>query len=432
MSSQPYSVIRFNKNTPLFKEGEKADCAYIIKKGSVKISKRGPSGKNISIATASKGGIVGEMAVVSDNPRSATVIAVEPVEAIAVSKESFDRRLEGVDPFLHSLITTVINRLRKTSDHTVALYEKIQATQDSELKSPYITKKAKINKNGFSKINFLLADPNRQTRNGLRSSLFGHGFREICDISNHFKIAEEMTRKHYDLAILDAAFGLKELNGIIQDIRHAKASKNPFVTILVMTESQDKEVHQTLRHAGCDEILIKPLSLMDIINKIEEISQNGARTFVVTRDYAGPDRTGFKGDDAKEAPQFSPPNTFVAKLTRNISEERVETAVQKAVLKFNAMKIERHMVQINWLIQKLDPTNGEPIDRFYLLDRINEVLDDLTERSKENQFDGSIKSCKDMRALINDLKSNDNFDLQSWQQLGMSQNNLQKSLPSTV
>lgn len=430
MPNQPYSVIHFSKNKPLFKEGEKADCAYIIKKGRVKISKRGPSGKNIAIATASKGGIVGEMAVVSDNPRSATVVALEAVEAIAVSKESFDRRLEGIDPFLHSLITTVISRLRKTSDHTVALYEKVQETQDTDLIDPTTTKKAEISKNGLAKVNFLLADPNRQTRNGLRSGLFGHGFREICDISNHFKIAEEMTRKHYDLVLLDAAFGLKELNGIIQDIRHGKASKNPFVTILVMTESKDKDVHQTLLHSGCDEILVKPLSLMDITKKIEEISQNGARTFVVTRDYAGPDRAGYKADNGKEAPHFSPPNTFVAKLTRNISEERVETAVQKAVLKFNVMKIERHMVQINWLIKRLNPKDGEPLDRVYLLDRINDILEDLTERTNESQFNGSNKTCKDMRALVNDLKSNKDFDYQAWQQLGDFQINLEKSLPS--
>ncbi|WP_417782394.1 cyclic nucleotide-binding domain-containing protein [Terasakiella pusilla] len=400
MSNQALQYVHFKPKSVLFKEGEKPDFAYIIKKGNVRISKRGPSGKKISIAKAGQGNIVGEMAIISDSPRSATVVAIDTVEAIAINKTSFDTKLKSADPFLHSLISTVIKRLRKTSDHTVALYDKVREQEKNNLITVQPSKKKEVTKEGISRVNLLLADPNRQTRHGLRSGLFSHGFRDICDTSTYQQITEQTRHKNFDLIILDAAFGMYELTTLIQEIRHAKSSKNPFATILVITEKHQTELHDPLRHSGCDEILTKPLSMMDIIGFIDNMIQNNARTFVVTRDYAGPDRPNYKDHTAQDAPRFRPPNSLVAKMVNRVDCKVVDEAIQKASLQFNEMKIERHLVQIDWLLKRLGSTDCPPHDIHYLFDQIEQAINDLILRTQASRFDEARKICHKLKQAL--------------------------------
>lgn len=400
MSNQALQNIQFKPKSTLFREGEKPDFAYIIKKGSVRISKRGPSGKKISIATVGQGSIVGEMAIISDSPRSATVVALDTVEVIAISKQSFDTKLKSADPFLYSLISTVIKRLRKTSDHTVALYERVRKQEQNNLTKVHHLKKKEVSKQGISKVNLLLADPNRQTRHGLRSGLFSHGFRDICDTSTYQQIAENTRHKNFDLIILDAAFGVRELTSLIQEIRHAKSSKNPFATILVITENHQSELHETLRHSGCDEILTKPLSMKDIIDFIDNMVQNNTRTFVVTRDYAGPDRPNYREGTAQDAPRFRPPNSFVAKMVNRVPCKVVDNAILKASLQFNEMKIERHLVQIDWLLSSLSATDCPPHDENYLYDQIDQAISDLLLRTQTGRFDEAHAICHKFKQAL--------------------------------
>jgi DNA-binding response OmpR family regulator len=425
---QAFKTIHFKEKSHLFKEGDKADCAYIIQKGSVRISKKGPSGRNITIATAAKGSIVGEMAIISDCPRSATVTVVEPVDAIAITKRSFDARLDAVDPFLYSLITTVITRLRKTSDHTVALYEKVKAADTITQPSRTKTKIKPIDKKNFAHVNFMLADPNQQTRNSLRSGLFGFGFRDIHDISNFFQISEELSRKHYDLLMLDTAYGLRKITELIHNIRHGFASKNPFVTIVILTENNDDEVHKNMRFAGCDDILLKPLSLSSISEKIEALCRV-QRNFVVTRDYAGPDRVNFKEEKAEDAPRFEAPNTLAAKVIQEIKVDNIEQGLSKNITRLNELKMERHLVQLAWLLNRLNPEKGAPYDLHFLLEKMDDLLKDLTNRANNSRFQTSTLICCEMRDLVSTLKDKDSPPIEQWHGINAFYKELLENIP---
>jgi CRP-like cAMP-binding protein/thioredoxin reductase/Fe-S-cluster-containing hydrogenase component 2 len=72
----------------LFDEGDEADGLYLIRRGSVTVS-RHVAGKEVVLAYVSAGNYVGEMALVSDTPRSATVRAVSPTDVIVLEAERF-------------------------------------------------------------------------------------------------------------------------------------------------------------------------------------------------------------------------------------------------------------------------------------------------------------------------------------------------------
>lgn len=86
----------FKKNDVLFKEGDQADVVYVIRKGSVKISRRNQSGLDIAQTYIPAGNLVGEMALIGGEevPRSATVTAVVPCETILIEKADFKELLD--------------------------------------------------------------------------------------------------------------------------------------------------------------------------------------------------------------------------------------------------------------------------------------------------------------------------------------------------
>lgn len=77
----------------LFREGEPGDCLYLIRSGSVTVS-RNIGGREVVMAYVPAGRYVGEMALISDMPRSATVTAAVKTETIRLSGASFKRLLE--------------------------------------------------------------------------------------------------------------------------------------------------------------------------------------------------------------------------------------------------------------------------------------------------------------------------------------------------
>lgn len=79
----------FKKGEVLFNEGEQGDFLYVIRKGSVKVSRRNSDGLEIAQAYLPAGHYVGEMALLSDLPRTATVSAAVACETVAISKEDF-------------------------------------------------------------------------------------------------------------------------------------------------------------------------------------------------------------------------------------------------------------------------------------------------------------------------------------------------------
>lgn len=86
----------FKKGEVFFKEGDAGDVLYVIRKGSVKVSRRNSTGADITQTYIPAGNVVGEMALLSPNAtsRSATVSALVPTEAIMIGKADFLALLE--------------------------------------------------------------------------------------------------------------------------------------------------------------------------------------------------------------------------------------------------------------------------------------------------------------------------------------------------
>lgn len=95
----------------LFREGDPGDCAYIIESGRVEISRRLNDTDHV-LATLGLGEIVGEMALIEDQPRSATAMALEPTVLRTVTREYLQERLQQSDPLLRHLLRRMSRQVR--------------------------------------------------------------------------------------------------------------------------------------------------------------------------------------------------------------------------------------------------------------------------------------------------------------------------------
>ncbi|GHV44689.1 hypothetical protein FACS189492_1410 [Clostridia bacterium] len=95
----------------LFKEGEKADRAFLVKKGKLAAS-RVAGDKIVELGEILPGEFVGEMAHITGEPRSAQVRAVELTELIEIPCGTLDLLVFSKPTWTKALLKTLCRRLR--------------------------------------------------------------------------------------------------------------------------------------------------------------------------------------------------------------------------------------------------------------------------------------------------------------------------------
>jgi signal transduction histidine kinase len=94
----------------LMKQGDPGDSAYVVLKGGFEIQKQsGPS--LIKIDVRNSGEIIGEMALLSNSPRSASVVAVTDSEALCISQDVFENLLSTSPSAALAVLHWVLARL---------------------------------------------------------------------------------------------------------------------------------------------------------------------------------------------------------------------------------------------------------------------------------------------------------------------------------
>ena len=79
--------------TAVVSQGEVGDRLYIVKEGVAEVVARGEDGEETEVATLSKNDYFGEIALLRDVPRTATVRARGPLEFYALGREDFQNLL---------------------------------------------------------------------------------------------------------------------------------------------------------------------------------------------------------------------------------------------------------------------------------------------------------------------------------------------------
>ncbi len=102
----------------LFRQGDVADAIYMVTAGCLAALATDDRGRTRSVAQMRSGEIVGEMAVISGEPRSATVVALRDTELLRLSKPVFDRLIESHPKSMLQLTRVLVHRLQLATRRT--------------------------------------------------------------------------------------------------------------------------------------------------------------------------------------------------------------------------------------------------------------------------------------------------------------------------
>jgi len=106
------------RGTAVLRAGDRTDFVYFILSGTLKVLVSDEEGREVILSILNAGEFFGEMGVLDDNPRSATVEATTPCELIVISKTDFKRCLaENFDVSLF-IMRNLVKRLR-TADKNI-------------------------------------------------------------------------------------------------------------------------------------------------------------------------------------------------------------------------------------------------------------------------------------------------------------------------
>ncbi len=113
---------RFRRNEVIFHQGDAGDSLHIIASGSVKIVLPSTEGDEAIIATLRPPDFFGELALLDNQPRSATATAVEPTETLALSRSVFLELVNEHDELRDALLSALVAELRRLTGHVEELH----------------------------------------------------------------------------------------------------------------------------------------------------------------------------------------------------------------------------------------------------------------------------------------------------------------------
>ncbi len=123
-------VQRFSNGDVIISEGIISNNAYIVLSGKVRITKK-IDNKTVVIGTLSDGNVFGEMGLISNAVRSASVTAVGEVTVGFIDKEKFGQILASLPDDLRAIIEALVHRLRSTTEMLTKIGSELENTRKS-------------------------------------------------------------------------------------------------------------------------------------------------------------------------------------------------------------------------------------------------------------------------------------------------------------
>jgi CRP/FNR family cyclic AMP-dependent transcriptional regulator len=100
------------RHTVVLREGDHTDNVYFVLTGAFKVLVSDEEGREVILSMMGPGDFFGEMGVIDDHPRSATVQAAQPSELVVIAKSDFHRCLANSFDVSLYIMRSLVHRLR--------------------------------------------------------------------------------------------------------------------------------------------------------------------------------------------------------------------------------------------------------------------------------------------------------------------------------
>jgi len=100
------------RSTTVMASGDPTDSLYIVLSGRLKVMMSDAEGKEVILSILTAGEFFGEMGLIDDAPRSASVVSIEPCELLSIAKRDFKKCLAENFEMAQAVMRGLVRRLR--------------------------------------------------------------------------------------------------------------------------------------------------------------------------------------------------------------------------------------------------------------------------------------------------------------------------------
>ena len=109
-------TVRWEEGETVFEEGDLGSCCYVIHSGAVKVLRRLPDGRRITLARLGPGDVFGELALFNGERRSASVLTLDPTTAVVLAADDVMALLRTDPEATLRVAVGLADRLRETNE----------------------------------------------------------------------------------------------------------------------------------------------------------------------------------------------------------------------------------------------------------------------------------------------------------------------------
>ena len=117
--------LTFRPGQDVCRQGDMGDAAYVIVDGDADVIIDTPGGP-ITVATIGKNDFVGEIAILCDVPRTATVTATSKLDTLKISKDLFFRLVQEFPTMAVEIMRELVHRLEMTNNQLTDANRKLK------------------------------------------------------------------------------------------------------------------------------------------------------------------------------------------------------------------------------------------------------------------------------------------------------------------
>jgi len=160
----------------------------------------------------------------------------------------------------------------------------------------------------YHDIDVAFFEPTAQMRAVLRNALLAVGYRRLLDCHSVDDVMRRLRNDTIDLLIVDSDSDADGIYRVVRQIREGRLGYDPFLAIMALTSNAVPTTIKGVLDVGCDDLITRPTSPKVIAERTANLVHN-RKPFVVTPNYAGPERHGQDGTN-DDLPKFDAPNAL--------------------------------------------------------------------------------------------------------------------------
>ncbi len=113
----------------ILRQGDEGNCAYLVQSGAVSVYTTSGD-KKIELAVLGPGEIFGEISLIFDEKRTASVKAIEETTLVVMNRDVFKSKLKEVDPIICSVISALTKRLVSGNTLIASIKEPVDSADE--------------------------------------------------------------------------------------------------------------------------------------------------------------------------------------------------------------------------------------------------------------------------------------------------------------